>query len=98
MKRMMLRTTLFLTATLVTVSVFASTATDKKTLFAANDQYKTITHKVHSDNCEQRRKEILNRCLYKHKLSKNVCYNQDSDNERVCTDLRKKAAESRKQQ
>lgn len=88
---------IFITATLITMSSVAA-ASEKPLLLAANTKYKTTTHKVYESNCEKMRQQIMNRCLYKYKMSRTFCNNQDTKNAAVCADLRKKAANYKKEQ
>lgn len=88
--------TITLAASFVTLLAYAET-TAKPVQLAAN-KYKTYTHKVHAGDCEQKRREINNRCLYKHKMSKKFCATQDKKNAAICDDLQRKHDEYQTQQ
>lgn len=77
-------------------AIYAAESSNKMIQVAAN-KYTTYTHKVNVDSCQSKRKEINNRCLYHHKMSKQFCAKQDAKNSAVCDDLEKRARDYEEQ-
>ena len=82
-------------AMLTAASAATSTPpTTNKQIQMAEKKLKTIKHKVQVDNCQQKRKEIMNRCKYHHKMGLDFCQKQDQKNAAVCANLKRKAEEN----
>ena len=82
-----------ITTALADTNLSSSTAASGSKITMAANKLKTIKHKVHTDNCQQKRKEIDNRCRYHHKMDKAFCDKQDEKNAAVCEDLKRKSDE-----
>jgi len=92
MKRFSAITILTVAISIVTAVSASSGDHSEKLIMVAANKVKTIKHKVHANDCEQKRKEINNRCRYHHKMGKSFCDDQDAKNAGVCADLQRKAA------